>query len=44
MSAPIIPAPDHAHKSRVEVQRQIRESLGLPPVPEADLRQHRDRN
>ncbi len=35
MSDTIIPAPDHAHKPRVEVQRQIRDSLGLPPLPEA---------
>jgi hypothetical protein len=35
MSLQSIPAPDHAHKPLVEVQRQIRESLGLPPLPEA---------
>jgi hypothetical protein len=35
MSDTIIPAPDHAHKPLVEVQRQIRASLGLPPLPEA---------
>ena len=35
MSDPSIPAPDDAHKPRVEVQRQIRESLGLPSLPEA---------
>jgi hypothetical protein len=35
MSDTIIPAPDHAHKPLVEIQRQIRASLGLPPVPEA---------
>jgi hypothetical protein len=35
MSLQSIPAPDHAHKPRVEVQRQIRASLDLPPLPEA---------
>jgi hypothetical protein len=35
MSLQSIAAPDDAHKPLIEVQRQIRASLGLPPLPEA---------